>query len=162
MSLKKAKEEIINNLIHFMSNLDSQILQCEEDISATTEKKLIAQAQGDLSENMEYQAALEKLGQLNVSMVTLTNRRDAWREFSAVRNQNAAEYVGEGSCILLEDKYGNTYKVLVVPALLGRAELNAISTESPVGKAALGKIKGDVLEVITPSGERRYTIVDIH
>lgn len=161
--LKDDKERILEDLTNLMANLDDQIKKCDDDISETTKVKMVAQEQGDLSENIEYQTAIEKLGHLNERMVNLMNRRESWSEFSAIKRKNATEYVSEGSCILLEDREGmKQYKLLVVPPLLGASEIGAITTDSPVGRAALGKIVGDVFEIRTPRGEPKYTILEIY
>lgn len=161
--LENERSRILKDLTLIMSKTDELILECETDIEQTTQKKMSAQQEGDLRENVEYQTAVEKLGQLNLQMVNLQNRRESWNRFSQLSERSASEYVGEGSCIqIYEPRTLRKDTLLIVPPLLGAAEIGAITTASPVGKAALGKTCGAILEVTTPSGSTQYTIVDIY
>jgi len=50
---------------------------------------------------------------------------------------------------------------MIVGSAEANPDQNKISNESPVGRALLGKRKGDVVEVTVPAGKMRYTILQV-
>ena len=117
-----------------------------------------ARAFGDLSENAEYDAAKEEQAKTAARIAeiraTLANARDAVA--------GASMAVSIGSTVTLVDGEG----VAADFTLVGTTETNSlehkISNESPVGRAIIGHVEGETVEVVTPSGKRRmYTIAKI-
>jgi transcription elongation factor GreA len=64
-----------------------------------------------------------------------------------------------GSMVRVRDVDGEEY--LLVSSALADPTQGCISEESPVGRALLGRGRGEEIEVTTPGGVRRLTIVDI-
>ncbi len=117
-----------------------------------------ARAFGDLSENAEYDAAKEEQAKTAARIAeiraTLANARDAVA--------GASMAVSIGSTVTLVDGEGEAADF----TLVGTTETNSlehkISNESPVGRAIIGHVEGETVEVVTPSGKRlMYTIAKI-
>ena len=118
-----------------------------------------AAAQGDRSENAEYIYGKKKLREIDRRMRFLGKRIDAAVVIDP--KQQSGERVFFGAVVVLEDDDGNehTYQ------LVGEDEIDApggrISWRSPVGAALLKKREGDEVQVVTPSGTRKFTIVEV-
>src|SRR3974390_174978 len=118
-----------------------------------------ARAHGDLSENAEYHAAREQQsfveGRINDIEHRLSNA-----EIIDVTKLTAAGRVVFGATISLEDQYGAT---TVTYQLVGDDEadikLGLLSVSSPIARALIGKLEGDIVDVTTPGGTRSYEIV---
>lgn len=117
-----------------------------------------ARAQGDLSENAEYDAAKEEQAKnearINEIRKILANARvvEATGELS----------VSLGSTVTLKDSKGKTASYTIVGTTETDSLSNRISNDSPVGAAVIGHVVGDVVSYSTPSGKvRKLTITDI-
>jgi transcription elongation factor GreA len=77
-------------------------------------------------------------------------------------NQISLERVGFGSIVHLRDLDTRQKRICqIVSALEADPATNRISAESPVGTALLDKVPGDVVEVKTPAGTRRYKVLKL-
>ncbi|MDP2648112.1 MAG: transcription elongation factor GreA [Candidatus Yanofskybacteria bacterium] len=118
-----------------------------------------AKEQGDLSENAEYTEAKEaqSLNEGRIEELKSILDRAILIEDT---NSNSSGIISVGSSITVESKDGSRSFVIV-----GAAESNPtegfISNESPLGNAFLGHKKGDTIEVRTPKGLTKYTILNI-
>ena len=119
-----------------------------------------AREQGDLSENAEYDAAKDEQRDIEARIEELEK---------ILKN---AEVIDEDEVADDKISVGCRVKVLDVEfddemefSIVGSTEANSlkgfISNESPLGLALLGKKKGDLVEVVSPSGEIQYKIIDI-
>jgi transcription elongation factor GreA len=121
----------------------------------------VAREFGDIMENSEYDDAKNEQALLEARIAKLEERlRDA-RIIEAGDIQ--AGVVSVGSVVRLRDVDA---KQTVEYYIVGSAEANPaeqkLSNESPVGKAILGKKKGETVEVPTPrGGSLKYKILDI-
>ena len=119
-----------------------------------------ARGHGDLSENAEYDAAKEEQQhlELKISKLELTLSRAKIIEAKDLPNDKI--YIL--SRVKLQDLKTNEYcEYLLVSPEESNFEDNKISVTSPIGKALLGKTKGESLEIKVPVGLLRYRIVDI-
>ena len=119
-----------------------------------------AAALGDRSENAEYIYGKKRLREIDRRVRYLNKRLD---EVTVVkRPPDDTSKVFFGATVELEDEDGNS----VTYRLLGADEIDpktgAISIDSPMGKALLGKQVDDEINLKTPSGQRRYHIVTIN
>lgn len=119
-----------------------------------------ALAFGDLSENAEYDEAKNEQAFIEGRIVTLENML---RNAKVIDEDDIpTDKVTVGSTVILHDVEMDEDEEYVI---VGSAEADPlkhkISNESPVGKALLGKRKGDTVEVAVPDGVIKYTIVDI-
>lgn len=117
-----------------------------------------ARSHGDLSENAEYDEAMNDQGRLEARISELENiLKDA-----IIISDAAAGLVHVGSVITLLDADEDEEEDYVI---LGENESssdeNYISSESPVGKALMGKQAGDTVIVEAPGGTITYKIVKI-
>ncbi len=124
------------------------------------EQLKIARAFGDLSENAEYDAAKNEQAKNEYDIVQLENElRNA-----KVIDENAIDtsVVGVGAVVSLENADNQTKFTFHI---VGSAETDPaagkISNESPVGRALLGHHVGDTVEVRTPGGVMRLTVLSI-
>jgi transcription elongation factor GreA len=120
-----------------------------------------ARAQGDLSENAEYDAARERQGFIEGRIAeldgTLSNAQLI--EPSTIEADGRAVF---GATIEIEDlESGTKVTYQIVGDVEADIRSNLISVSSPVARALIGKYEGDVVEVKAPSGTREYEIISI-
>lgn len=120
-----------------------------------------ARAQGDLSENAEYDAARERQGFIEGRIAeldgTLSNAQLI--EPSTIDADGRAVF---GATIEIEDlESGTKVTYQIVGDVEADIRSNLISVSSPVARALIGKYEGDVVEVKAPSGTREYEIISI-
>lgn len=117
-----------------------------------------ARAQGDLSENAEYDAAKERQSQNESRIVEIRH---------ILATAKVAETVGAlevsiGSTVELQDARGKRTSFTIVGTTETNSLEHKISNESPAGAALIGHVVGDEVSFATPSGKvREYTVVDI-
>jgi transcription elongation factor GreA len=114
---------------------------------------------GDISENSEYDDAKNEQAMLEARIAALEEKlRSAQVIDSADLNTNV---VHVGSVVHVKDEGGKSQKYTIV----GSAEANPreyrLSNESPVGKALIGRKRGEEVVVSTPRGERTLKITKI-
>ena len=125
-----------------------------------TERLKEARAQGDLSENAEYEQAredqsfnegrIQELEQMLKHAVVIEE---------AVANKDVVNF---GSTVILEDmEFGEQEEYTIVGTAEADSFAGKISNDSPVGAAILGQKAGNIVEVNTPAGVLQYKIVEI-
>ena len=112
-----------------------------------------ARAQGDLSENADYDSARDEQAQVEARIKELEYKL----EHSVIAESKDKEVaaVGRTVVILYDDDDVEEFKI--VGSMEADPLENKISNESPIGKAVIGHKKGEKLEVESPNGS--YTIV---
>src|SRR5215218_8802770 len=120
----------------------------------------IARDFGDIAENAEYDDAKNEQAMLEARIAKLEEQLSAARVIEA--DEITSDVVSIGSRVKLKDMDDNK---TVEYHIVGSAEANPaeqkLSNESPVGKAILGRKKGEVVEVVAPRGSLKYKIMDI-
>src|SRR5213080_1366038 len=121
----------------------------------------IAREFGDIAENSEYDDAKNEQAMLEHRIALLEERLLAARVIA--KGEVSKDTVSVGSRVRLRDVDA---KETVEYHIVGSAEANPaeyrLSNESPVGKAIIGKKKGETVEVTTPRGKAlKYKILDI-
>ena len=125
--------------------------------------KAIAEARshGDLSENAEYHAAREQQSFIEGRIQEIEHRLSN-AEIIDVTALPASGRVVFGATVELEDQSGGAP---VRYQLVGDDEADIkqglLSVSSPIARALIGKTEGDVVDVTTPGGTRRYEIVSV-
>ena len=118
-----------------------------------------ARAHGDLSENAEYHAAKERQGQVEAMLADLEDRVSRALVIDPATLSGDKVVFGATVTLLDESEKKVTYQ------LVGQTEADArvgrISYNSPLGRALIGRQKGEDVEVTTPAGERYYEIAKI-
>ncbi|MGI6144353.1 MAG: transcription elongation factor GreA [Clostridia bacterium] len=115
---------------------------------------------GDISENSEYEDAKNEQAFIEGRIITLEKMLRNVRVIE--HKNNGTDVVHIGAKVTLQDlEFGEE----VIYTLVGSAEADPlnkkISNESPVGKAIIGKKKGDIVEVKVPAGNVKYKIVEV-
>ena len=118
-----------------------------------------ARAHGDLSENAEYHAAKERQGQIEAMIADLEDRLS--RAMVIDPTTLSGDKVLFGATVTLLDEDEKKVKYQVVGQVEADANQGRISYNSPLGRALIGRQKGDEIEVSTPSGDRYYEIKKI-
>ena len=120
-----------------------------------------ARAQGDLSENAEYEAAKERQGFIEGRIIDLEGKLGSAQVIDP-KTLNADGRCVFGATVALEDV--NTGDVMTYQ-IVGEDEADIkqgkISINSPIARALIGKYSGDVAEVQAPSGVREYEVVNV-
>lgn len=120
-----------------------------------------ARAQGDLSENAEYDAARERQafveGRIRELEGTISNA-----QIIDPTSLSVGDKVVFGATVTIEDlDSGNQVTYQIVGDVEADIRENRISVSSPVARALIGKSTGDVVEVQAPGGMREYEILTI-
>ena len=120
-----------------------------------------ARAQGDLSENAEYDAAKEKQGFVEGRIIEL----EAKLSNAQVIDPSALDAEGRvvfGATVVLEDLENNQeVRYQIVGDDEADIKKSKISISSPIARALIGKYAGDVAQVQAPSGVREYEIIEV-
>ncbi len=116
-----------------------------------------AKDMGDLSENAEYHEAKDAQAYNEGRIIEL---KAILKNLTVVENGGGKNEVGMGSVITV--KSDGKEKIYTIVSFNEADPLaGKISNESPIGKAFLGKRKGDKVVVKTPKGEKEYKILNI-
>ncbi|NLJ63482.1 MAG: transcription elongation factor GreA [Alcaligenaceae bacterium] len=120
-----------------------------------------ARAQGDLSENAEYDAARERQafveGRIRELEGIISNA-----QIIDPANLNVGDKIVFGATVAIEDlDSGEQVTYQIVGDMESDIRENRISVSSPVARALIGKSEGDVVEVQAPGGVREFEIVTI-
>ena len=153
------KEPItVNGLQDLKSELeDLKNIQRPKIVEAIAE----ARSHGDLKENAEYHAAKEQQGLIEGRVVAINDIIARANVIDVTKIENDGKVIF-GSTVEVQDLETNkkiSYK------LVGQDEAdikkNLVFFRSPIGKAFIGKNKGEMVTVNTPSGERSFEILDV-
>jgi transcription elongation factor GreA len=118
-----------------------------------------ARAHGDLSENAEYHAAKERQGQVEATIADLEDRLS--RAMVIDPTTLSGDKVVFGATVTLLDEDEKKVRYQLVGQTEADARVGRISYNSPLGRALIGRHKGEDVEVSTPSGDRYYAIKKI-
>ncbi len=145
----------LNNLKLELENLKN--VQRPKIVDAIAE----ARSHGDLKENAEYHAAKEQQALIESRVIAINDLIARANVIDVTKIDNEGKVIF-GSTVKVQDLESNkeiSYK------LVGQDEAdiskNLIFYKSPIGKALIGKNKGDMISVNTPSGEKNFEIQDV-
>ena len=120
-----------------------------------------ARAQGDLSENAEYDAAKEKQGFVEGRIIELEAKL-ANAQVIDPSTLDAEGRVVFGATVVLEDLENNQeVRYQIVGDDEADIKESKISISSPIARALIGKYAGDVAQVQAPSGVREYEVIEV-
>ena len=140
------------------AKLQEELAALEEELHFKLPKEIQkAREFGDLRENAEYKAALERQSIVKARMRQIQDRISEVQsiDISKIPIDRAAY----GSSVVLYDLDKDekvTYKL--VTSEESEPETGKISTVSPIGQALMGKQEGDTVKVKTPTGVRNFEI----
>jgi transcription elongation factor GreA len=120
-----------------------------------------ARAQGDLSENAEYESAKDKQGFVEGRIQEIEGKLSVAQVIDP-RELNAGGRVVFGTTVELEDEdSGQKVTYQIVGEDEADLKLGLININSPIARALIGKEEGDVAEVQAPGGLRRYEVLTV-
>lgn|SRR5262245_27442413 len=120
-----------------------------------------ARAQGDLSENAEYDAAKDKQGFIEGRILEIESKLAAAQVIDPASLDAEGRVVFGATVELEEEDSGEPVTYQIVGDDEADLKLGLISISSPIARALIGKEAGDVAEYQAPGGVRRYEIVDV-
>ena len=120
-----------------------------------------ARAQGDLSENAEYEVAKDRQGFIEGRIQEIEGKLSAAQVIDPQALEPGTRVVF-GSTVKLEDEEtGDSVTYQIVGEDEADIKLGKISINSPIARSLIGKSAGDVAEVLAPGGVREYEILDV-
>jgi transcription elongation factor GreA len=120
-----------------------------------------ARAQGDLSENAEYDAAKEKQGFIEGRIADLEGKLSNAQIIDPT-TLDAEGRIVFGATVELEDaSSGDAVTYQIVGDDEADIKLGKISVSSPIARALIGKYAGDTVDVQAPGGVRHYEVLDV-
>lgn len=121
-----------------------------------------ARAQGDLSENAEYEVAKDRQGFIEGRIQEIEGKLSTAQVIDPSAFE-AGNRVVFGSTVKLEDEAtGDSVTYQIVGEDEADIKLGLVNIGSPIARALIGKEQGDTAEVVAPGGVKRYEIVAVH
>ena len=120
-----------------------------------------ARAQGDLSENAEYEAAKDKQGFIEGRILELESKLAAAQVIDPTTLDAGGRVVFGATVELEEEASGAKVTYQIVGDDEADLKLGLVSISSPIARALIGKELGDVADVQAPGGVKSYEIMDV-
>jgi transcription elongation factor GreA len=120
-----------------------------------------ARAQGDLSENAEYDAAKDKQGFIEGRILEVESKLSMAQVIDPSTVDAGGRVVFGSTVELEEEASGDAVTYQIVGEDEADLKKGLISVGSPIARALIGKEAGDVAEVQAPGGVKRYDIVEV-
>ncbi len=120
-----------------------------------------ARAQGDITENAEYEAARERQGFIEGRIMELESKLANAQIIDPTRLEDDGRVVFGTTVELMDTASQETVIYQIVGEDEADLKVGKISYSSPIARALIGKFAGDVAEVRTPGGVRELEIVDV-
>jgi transcription elongation factor GreA len=140
-------------------------LKQEIEHLATTRRREVAERIkearefGDITENSEYDDAKNEQAMLEQRIAQLEDKLRSAQVIDASELKN--DVVRVGTRVSGKDEKNKAFEYTIVGSTEADPANKRLSNESPVGKALIGRKKGDTVSVPAPKGERKLTIVKI-
>ncbi len=151
---------------HVLTTEGLKKLQDElEDLKSVKRREIadkikVALSFGDLSENSEYDEAKNEQGIIEARIAEIEATLQNVKVLDS--SDLSTEHISVGNRILLKDlETGDETEYHIVGSKEVDMKKKKISDESPVGKACIGRSKGDIVEVEAPVGILKFEILDI-
>src|SRR3984893_6267995 len=143
-----------------LANLKSEL----DHLSSTRRREVAARIKearefGDISENAEYDDAKNEQAMLEARIAQL---EDKLRSATVIDPSDlGTDVVRIGSIVHVKDETGKPTTYTIGGSAEAKPTEMRLSNESPVGKALLGRKRGEEIVVSTPRGERKLKITKI-
>jgi transcription elongation factor GreA len=153
----------VNNKPTYLSRDGLEKLRAELDEMTSVKRPEVAQRihdakeHGDLSENAEYEDAKNEQAFVEGRIQTL---QAIIKNATIIAENHSTDHVQIGSTVAVESDDGKE-SFTIVGSTEAKPTEGRISNESPVGRALLGKKKGEKVLVKVPAGDFTYKIVSI-
>ncbi|QRF55128.1 transcription elongation factor GreA [Variovorax sp. UC122_21] len=120
-----------------------------------------ARAQGDISENAEYEVAKDRQGFIEGRILEIEGKLSAAQVIDPTELDAGGKVVFASTVELEEEDSGDPVKYQIVGEDEADLKQGLINVSSPIARALIGKEEGDSVEVQTPGGLKRYEIVAV-
>jgi transcription elongation factor GreA len=120
-----------------------------------------ARAQGDLSENADYDAAKERQGFIEGRIAEIEGKLSVAQVINPSALNAGGRVVFGATVELEEESSGDAVTYQIVGEDEADLKLGLVNISSPIARALIGKEEGDVAEVQAPGGTKRYEIVAV-
>lgn len=120
-----------------------------------------ARAQGDLSENAEYEAAKDRQGFIEGRIQEVEGKLSAAQVIDPTQLDAGGRVVFGATVLLADEDSGDEVTYQIVGEDEADLKLGLINISSPIARALIGKEEGDTAEVQAPGGVRRYEVVSV-
>lgn len=120
-----------------------------------------ARAQGDLSENAEYESAKDKQGFVEGRIKEIEGKLSAAQIIDPTELHADGRVVFGATVELEDDASGQKVRYQIVGEDEADLKLGLININSPIARALIGKEAGDAVEVQAPAGLRHYEVVTV-
>lgn len=120
-----------------------------------------ARAQGDLSENAEYEAAKDKQGFIEGRILDIEGKMAAAQIINPANLQAEGRIVFGTTVDLEEESNGAKVTYQIVGDDEADLKQGLVSISSPIARALIGKEVGDVAEVHAPGGVKSYEVINV-
>ena len=120
-----------------------------------------ARAQGDLSENAEYDAAKDRQGFIEGRIQEIEGKLSAAQVIDPSELDAGGRVVFGATVELQEESTGEIVRYQIVGEDEANLKLGLINISSPIARALIGKEEGDLAEVQAPGGIKRYEVVAV-
>jgi len=120
-----------------------------------------ARAQGDLSENAEYEAAKDKQGFIEGRILEVESKLAAAQIIDPAQVDAGGRVVFGSTVVVEEEATGQEVTYQIVGDDEADLKQGLISISSPIARAMIGKEAGDTADVQAPGGVKRYEIVEV-
>lgn len=143
--LKKLEDELQNLKVNRRKEVAQKIKEARE--------------QGDLSENAEYDAAKDEQRDIEARIEEIEK---ILKNAEVADDEFGAGVINLGSTVTVYDcEFDEELVFKLVGSTEAKSLENKISNEAPLGKALIGKVAGDEVEVETPSGIMKYKVINV-
>ncbi len=120
-----------------------------------------ARAQGDLSENAEYDAAKDRQGFIEGRIAEVEGKLSAAQIIDPAAVDAGGKVVFGATVDLEDEDSGAAVTYQIVGEDEADLKLGLVNISSPIARALIGKEEGDVAEVQAPGGVKRFEIVAV-
>lgn len=120
-----------------------------------------ARAQGDLSENADYDAAKDRQGFIEGRIQEIEGKLSVSQIIDPSSVDGGGKVVFGATVELEDEKSGDLVKYQIVGEDEADLKKGLINISSPIARALIGKEEGDTAEVQAPGGVRRYEVVAV-
>lgn len=144
-----------------LAKIDEEMGQLDQELRFDLPDRIRKAAElGDLRENSEYKAALERQQFVQARMSHLSQRQS---ELAQIEVKNLpSDRVGFGSKVKVKDlELGEVFDFTIVAGDFVDFDAGQISLASPIGQGLLGAREKEEVTVTLPAGERKYQIQEL-
>ena len=120
-----------------------------------------ARSHGDLKENAEYHAAKEQQGHIESRVLAINDLIARANVIDVTKIENNGKVIFGSTIKVLDLECNKEIKYRLVGQDEADISKNLVFYKSPIGRALIGKNKGDLVNVSTPAGERNFEIKNV-